>query len=77
MTAVMTEPTLTGNSGDEDDLIHVICECYPRTVTGALLALCGVTVEDDPLEGDASIGLDCIVCNDLEATRGACRSCKQ
>lgn len=76
MTALMTEPTLTGNSSDEDDLSHVVCDCFPTTDAGVLIALCGTTVEDDPLDGDDGSALECIVCNMLDQSPGACRYCR-
>lgn len=76
MTALMTEPLVTGGNGsDGDDLIHVVCDCFPKNKAGALLALCGTTVDDDPLEGDDTNGLECIVCNMMEDSAGACRYC--
>lgn len=76
MTAPTIAPVLSGNGNDEDDLVHVVCVCEPRTIDGQVLALCGTTVDDGPDETGGSSSMDCIVCAELETVPGSCRSCR-
>lgn len=54
---VVTDPTFE-EGGDEDNLVHVACECSDD------LALCGAELTMDA--GDFTDDEVCVVCHDLE-----------